>query len=277
MRLAPGGGDQLLEQVDLVVRMHVLQDGGEALEAHARIHARRGQRLDRTIRLHVELHEHVVPDLDVAVAVLVGRARRAAGNVRAVVVEDLRARAARAGVGHHPEVVRRVLGALVVADAHDALRRQADLFRPDVVGLVVVDVDGGPQLLRRQAIDRGEQLPAPLDRIALEVVAEAPVAQHLEERVVSRRVAHVLQIVVLAARAQARLHGCRTHVGPLVGAQEHVLELHHARVGEHQRWVVDGHQRTGRDHRMPPVLEEVQEGLADVGNGELGGGHGRSS
>ena len=29
----------------------------------------------RAVRLHVELHEHVVPDLDVAVAVLLGAAR----------------------------------------------------------------------------------------------------------------------------------------------------------------------------------------------------------
>ena len=91
----------------------------------------------------VELHEHEVPDLDVAVALGFGRSRRAARNFGAVVVEDLGARAAWAGVGHLPEVVARVLRALVVADAHDALGRHADVLRPDVVGLVVVDVDGG--------------------------------------------------------------------------------------------------------------------------------------
>jgi hypothetical protein len=62
-----------------------------------------------------------------------------------VVVEDLAARAAGAGVGHHPEVVGLVLLALVVADADHALGRQADFLGPDVVGLVVVDVDGGQQ------------------------------------------------------------------------------------------------------------------------------------
>ncbi len=68
--LARGGLDQRVEEVDLVVAVHVLQDGGQALQAHAGVHAGRGQRLHAAVGLHVELHEHVVPDLDVAVAVL---------------------------------------------------------------------------------------------------------------------------------------------------------------------------------------------------------------
>ncbi len=155
----------------------------------------------------VELHEHVVPDLDVAVAVFVGRSRRAAGDLRAVVVEDLGARAARAGVAHHPEVVGRVARALVVADADDALGRHADFLVPDVVGLVVLGVDGDPELVGRQLVDLGQQLPGVVDRVALEVVAEREVAQHLEERVVARGVADVLEVVVLAAGAHAALRG----------------------------------------------------------------------
>ena len=79
------------------------------------------------------------------VAVLLGRSGRAAGHRRAVVVEDLAARAAGSRVAHHPEVVRRIARALVIADAHDALGRQADHLQPDVVGLVVLGIDGGPR------------------------------------------------------------------------------------------------------------------------------------
>jgi hypothetical protein len=39
----------------------------------------------------------------------------------------------------------------------------------------------------------------------LEIIAEAEVAEHLEEGVMARGVAHVLQIVVLAAGAHALL------------------------------------------------------------------------
>ena len=51
----------------------------------------------------------------------------------------------------------------------------------------------------------GQQFPRPGDGLGLEVVAEAPVAQHLEERVVVGVVADVFQVVVLAAGADALL------------------------------------------------------------------------
>ena len=49
----------------------------------------------------------------------------------------------------------------------------------------------------------GEELPGPVDRLALEVIAEAEVAQHLEERHVPRRLADVLDV----AGADALLAG----------------------------------------------------------------------
>ncbi|MNQ71229.1 hypothetical protein D3C85_858910 [compost metagenome] len=60
---------QALEQVDLVVRVHVLQHGADALQAHAGVHARRRQRVQHAVCGAIELHEHVVPDLDVAIAI----------------------------------------------------------------------------------------------------------------------------------------------------------------------------------------------------------------
>ena len=77
----------------------------------------------------------------------------------------------------------------------------------------------------------------------LEVIAEGEVAEHLEKRVVAARVADVLEIVVLAAGAHALLRGGRARVVALLQAEEDVLELVHARVGEQQRRVVRGHER----------------------------------
>ena len=51
------------------------------------------------------------------------------------------------------------------------------------------------------------------DRVALEVVAEAEVAEHLEERVVPGRVTHVLRVVVLAAGADTQPATGRATVG----------------------------------------------------------------
>ena len=260
---ARGGLDQGLEQVDLVVAVHVLQHGGQALHAHAGVHARLRQLVHHARFVAVELHEHQVPDFNEAVAVFLGRARRAAPDVGAVVVEDLGARAARTHVGHLPEVVRGVARALVVADADDALFRHADLVGPDVVGFVVLDVDGDGELLGRQQVDLGQQFPGVLDGVALEVVAEAEVAQHFEEGVVARGVADVFQVVVLAAGAHAALHGGGARIRAAVQAQEHVLELDHAGVGQQHRWVIAWHQRAGTDDRVTLGLEEFKELLAD--------------
>ena len=48
-------------------------------------------------------------------------------------------------------------------------------------------------------------LPGIVDGAFLEVIAEAPVAEHLEHRVVIRVVAHLFEVVVLAADAQTLL------------------------------------------------------------------------
>src|SRR4030095_1591034 len=107
-----------------------LHHGCGALEAHARIDGRLRQRGEHAFGGTIELHEHEVPDFDPAIAVGIRGARRAARDVRAVVVEDLAARTARTGLAHLPEVVG--TAARVVADAHDAVLGQADLLVPDV-------------------------------------------------------------------------------------------------------------------------------------------------
>ena len=265
--------DERVEQINLIVAVHMLQDGGQPLQAHACVHARCGQFFQGAIGLHVELHEHVVPNFNVAVAVFIGAAGRTACHFGAMVVKNLRAGAAGAGIGHHPEIVGGVFRAFVVADAHDALGGNADFLVPNVIGLVVVDVDRDPQFVGGQLVNLGQQLPAPFQAVALEVVAKRPVAQHLEEGVVTRGVAHVFQVVVLAASAQTGLNGRSAHIRAFVFAQKHVFELHHAGVGEHQRRVVAGHQGAGGHHGVGAGGVKVEEGLTNIGNRKAGRGH----
>ena len=146
----------------------------------------------------LKLHEHEVPDLDEAVAVGIGRARRTARNLVAVIEEDFRARTAGSRVAHLPEVVaRRDADDLAVGEARDLL--------PDRVGFIVGVIDRDEQALLVEAELLRQQIPGKLDRAILEVVAEREVAEHLEERVMARRVADVVEIVVLAAGAHAFL------------------------------------------------------------------------
>ena len=67
-----------------------------------------------------------------------------------------------------------------------------------------------------------------MDRLALEVVAEAPVAEHLEERVVARRPPDLLEVVVLAGDPQAPLVVDGPGVRALLGPGQDILELDHA-------------------------------------------------
>src|SRR5207249_2087249 len=105
------------------------------------------------------------------------------------------------------------------------------------------------------------------------------VAQHLEEGVVARGEADVLEIVVLSARAHALLAGGGAAVVAALAAGEDVLELVHAGVGEEQRRVVLGNERGALHSLVPPLLEEAEEGLTDfyAGLGRHGGGKIRKS
>ncbi|MNM47424.1 hypothetical protein D3C81_583900 [compost metagenome] len=256
---------QILEQVDLVVRVHVLHDRTDALQAHAGVHRRCRQRVQYAVSGAVELHEDVVPDLDVTVAVFFRRAGWAAPDVGAVVVEDLGAGAARAGVAHGPEVVGGVRRAFVVADADHALGRYANFFGPDIVGFVIAGVDRDPELFLRQVqpLVGSQEGPGESDRVALEIVAETEVAQHFEEGMVARGVADVFQVIVLAAGAYALLAADRAGVGALFLAEEAVLELVHAGVGKQQGRVIARNQRAGGNSGVSLLFEEAKEGFTD--------------
>ncbi len=131
--------------------------------------------------------------------------------------------------------------------------------------------DGRVQAGLVEAPDFGEQLPGPGDRFLLEVVAERPVAEHLEEGVVVGVLADVVEIVVLAAGADALLRVGGPLVGPRAGAEEDVLELVHAGVGEQQRRIVVAARRGDDGTKVWPCFlhEEVDELLANF----IGGRH----
>ena len=163
--------EQRHEHVGVVVRLLVLQHGGDPLEAHAGIDRRRRQRRQPAVRAPLELHEHVVPDLDFRVGAA------AAHEI------DLRAAAARPGVAHLPEVV-------VEAELHDAIRRHAERS-PDLVGFFIAGnaglalEDRHHEAVGRHLPDLGQQCPGERQRVLLEVIAEGEVAEHLEEGVVT--------------------------------------------------------------------------------------------
>src|SRR5690606_8952355 len=151
------------------------------------------------------------------------------------------------------------------AHAGEARRIHADLVEPDARRLVVLLVDRAPEPLRRQPELLRDELPRVADRFALEVIAEAEVTEHLEERVVARGIADVLEIVVLAAGADAALRARGTRDRALLAPEENVLELDHAGVREEQRRIVRGHERRARHDPMAAFLEVAEERAAQLG------------
>src|SRR5690606_34682222 len=96
-----------------------------------------------------------------------------------------------------------------------------------------------------------EQLPRVLNRIALEVVSETEIAEHLEERMVTGGIAHVFEVVVLTAGAHTPLGRRSTGVWTALRSGEYVLELHHAGSREQQGGIIARDERCRGNERVP--------------------------
>ena len=254
---ALGRVEQGHELVGLPHRVHALQHSHSALQAQAGVDRGLGQRDLLAFGSALELHEHQVPDLDEALLAAVGRA--SAGSVLgSLVPEDLRARPAGAHIGHPPVVV--------LAQTLDPLGGHADLVAPDGLGLVVTEVNRHPQALGVEAERAGHELPGPGAGVGLEVVAEAEVAEHLEEGQVPGGAPDLVEVVVLATGPDALLDGDGPRERGLLLTGEVRLERNHARHREQQGEVVGDEAGRGMVG-MAPLDEEVDEGFADLGRG----------
>ena len=135
----------------------------------------------------IELGEDQVPELHIPVALAAHLAVGVAAAVLgAPVVVQLGTGAAGAGAVL-PEVV-------LFAQPYDAVGGYPHLFGPNCKGLVVVLVDGDPELVHRHLHNLGAELPGPGRGLVLEIVAEGEVAHHFKEGAVAGRLAHPLDV-----------------------------------------------------------------------------------
>ena len=136
---------------------------------------------------------------------------------------------------------------------------------PDLDRLVVVLEHREVELFRRQAEHLGGELEGPGAHFVLEVLAEAKVAHHLEERQVTR-VTDVVDVV----GTHALLRGRGADVGwvELLLVKEVGLELHHTGARQKQRRIV-GDERGGRHAFASLPLEEGEVLLADFCGGHV--------
>ena len=269
VRLATRLGDGVekrREDVGVVVRRDALHRHGQALKAHARVDVLVGQRHEGAVGHPVELHEHEVPDFNHLRVVFVDQIASihlGALFVAAQVDVDFGARSAGPRFAHFPEVVLFVgRKNAVVCDVLLPLGARFIVCGQPVA--LVATEDGDVQAILVEPVAVGEQFPRPVDGLGLEVVAKRPVAEHLKEGVMVGVHPHFLEVVVLAADAQALLGVCDAGVLDRLVAQEQILERIHPCVDEHQGRIVL-HDHGGRGHDLVSFfLEKIQKSLSNA-------------
>ncbi len=166
-----------------------------------------------------------------------------------MIEKDFGARSAGAGIAHAPEIIRG-------RNADDLFFGQTRNFAPQVGGFFILGIDRRKQLFFGQAVALGQKVPGKFDRIGLEIIAEGEIAEHFEKGQMAGGVAHIVQIVMLAARAN-NLLGCRgAGIGTGFLPGEHVLERYHASIGEEQGRIVLRHER-GRGNDLVAMVSEI--------------------
>ena len=144
----------------------------------------------------------------------------------------LRARPAWSCITHLPEIV-------VLVAVEDVVFRKETL--PDCCSFVVAlqaflltaFEDSGVEVLRVELENIDKVFPCPRDGFLLEIVAKRPVTEHLEHGVMIGVVTYFLKVVVLARNTKALLRIGSTAELLLNVAENDILELVHASVGEH--------------------------------------------
>jgi hypothetical protein len=261
--------DQRPELVGLEDRGLALEDRGQAVEPEAGVDVLRRQRRQRVHRVLIELHEHEVPVLEETLVVAAREIVRLA-ELEAAIEVQLRARPARTGWAGLPEVLRsRALD--------DPLARDADL-EPRLDGvvirtqpeLIIAAEHGDPDFLRRESVALGRQFPGEPCRLALEVVTEREVAQHLEEREMARSRSDDVDV----NRAERLLTGGDTLPRRLLDPLEIRLERMHPGDREKRRRIVLGRDQRGRRQaQVTAILEELEVRLANLVGGHRSEGH----
>ena len=138
----------------------------------------------------------------------------------------------------------------------NSVRGEFDLIMPDVVRLVVVQIDGDCQPLWVQAEPTliGQKLPGPVDGLFLEIITKREVPEHLEERMVIGRHADVANVTrayaFLARRGPGKLDRPDT--------QELVFELIHPRRSEQHRLVLAGNEHIAGTPNTTFGLKETE-------------------
>ena len=139
---------QALEQIDIIIVVHTLHNGRETLQPHAGINRGFWQRMQLAGRVPIILHEHQVPDFDIAVTVFFRGPGWTTGYLFTVIIENLRTGPTGTGIPHGPEIIFR-------ANAAQSGRVNFYFIQPDICGLIVIFKHRDPEPRRGKLEDNG--------------------------------------------------------------------------------------------------------------------------
>ena len=115
-----------------------------------------------------------------------------------MIIKNLATRATGPCIAHRPEIISG-------RDPDNAIFRQSGNFAPKIKGSIVVMEDGDGQSRGIKIPFLGNQAPSQFDRPVLEIITEREIAEHFEKSVMARRVADIIEIIMLAASTHAFL------------------------------------------------------------------------
>ena len=159
--------NQINKHVGLVGGAHPLEHHRYALEPHAGIDRRAGQRLHGA---PLKLHKHVVPDFDVIGVIAIHAGGRHFAEVIAEINGNFGAGTTGTGIGHYPEIVffAKTEHAAGISAGFDPERHGVFVGGHPFVALE----DGKPHALDGNLKDFSEQFPGHRNGIGLEIIAK---------------------------------------------------------------------------------------------------------
>ena len=244
---------------DVHNRIHIeqaanaLADNRQTLQTHAGVDILLCQLGVVALTVVIELGEHIVPHFHKTIAIT---ARTAAGltatKLLTTVVVDLRAGTARTGA-MLPEVV-------LLAQSGHVILGNADHLSPNIPSLVIIFIHGGIHTLGFQAdpLGAGQELPAPLQRLFLEVVTEREVTQHFKVSAVTCGLTDVFNIT----GTDTLLTGADSSAGRLDLTSKVGLHGSHTGVDQQQGFIVLRNQGEAGQTQMVLALKKLEEHLA---------------
>ena len=233
----------VLDCVNLKKIVDILSNTGKPFKTHACINIGMGKRSIMIMSVVLKLSENEVPKLNISVALAAYLTIRLSATVLgSSVVINLRARAART-CSVLPEVI-------LLAEANHVALLYAYLLCPDVISLVIIEINAYIEPFGIHLNYLGAEFPCPCNGIMLKIIAEGEIAEHFKICSVTRGFSDILDI----GRSDTFLtcSNSRSRRGDL--ARKIFFHRRHSCIDKQKAFVALRNKRKARESQMTLAL-----------------------